>query len=308
MAGFSDPHAHDRAVPSAAPDEQAARYQQRTATDQESGLPMDAETTAPRTDQRSAQLSVRTRLLAATLLTALALFVLFSPWPLFAKLHAIGRACCAQIPSHTLYFAGQPMPIDSRNSGIYLGVFLVIAMLWLTGRGKAGLYAPPPVRNLLIGFTLAMILDGFNSLEHTMQLRGFYPESNAMRVITGTFSGMALTILVVPLFNRIVWREPEVIAIADDFTDLAGYLGGAVLLILALLQAPSILYWPLSILSIAGLLITLTMVNAAIILVSTHRERSLGPVRDLVIPMLAGLVFTCGEIMLLDLWRAVAHR
>jgi uncharacterized membrane protein len=257
---------------------------------------------------RSAQPTLEVRVLVATLLTALVLFVLFSPWPLYAKLHAIGRSCCAQIPSHTLRFGGQMMPIDARNSGIYLGVFLVIAMVWLTGRGRAGLFSPPPVRNLLIGFVLAMILDGFNSLEHTHHLNGFYPDSNAMRVITGVFSGMALTILVLPVFNRIVWREPEAIAIADDFTDLVGYMGGAVLLILALLQAPALLYWPLSILSIAGLLATLTLVNTAIILVSLRRERSLGLNRDLLMPVLAGLVFTCGEIVMLDAWRALASR
>jgi|GEM_PF-711795 len=244
-------------------------------------------------------LSLRIRLLTATLLTVVVLFVLFSPWPLDAKLRTIGHACCAQIPSHTIRFDGRAMPIDARNSGIYLGVFLVIAMLWLTGRQRAALYVPSSLRNLLLGFTAAMILDGFNSLQHTQHLAGLYPESNTMRTITGTLAGVSLTILVVPLFNRIVWREPEAIAIAEDFTELAGYLGGGVLLILALLQAPAALYWPLSILSIAGLLITLTMVNTAIVLVSLRRERSVASERGLFIPALGGLVFTLFEILLL---------
>ena len=243
--------------------------------------------------------SLRTRLLVATLLTVVALFALFSPWPLDAKLRTIGHACCAQIPSHTIRFDGRAMPIDARNSGIYLGVFLVIAMLWLTGRQRAALYVPASLRNLLLGFTAAMILDGFNSLQHAQHLRGWYPESNTMRTITGALAGISLTILVVPLFNRIVWREPEAIAIAEDFTELAGYLGGGVLLILALLQAPSALYWPLSILSIVGLLITLTMVNTAIVLVSIRRERSVASERGLFVPALGGLVFTLFEILLL---------
>ena len=243
--------------------------------------------------------SLRTQLLIATLLTVVALFALFSPWPLDAKLRTIGHACCAQIPSHTIRFDGRAMPIDARNSGIYLGVFLVIAMLWLTGRQRAALYVPPSLRNLLLGLTAAMILDGFNSLQHTQHLKGWYPESNTMRTITGALAGISLTILVVPLFNRIVWREPEAIAIAEDFTELAGYLGGGVLLILALLQAPSALYWPLSILSIVGLLITLTMVNTAIVLVSIRRERSVASERGMFVPALGGLVFTLFEILLL---------
>ena len=91
-----------------------------------------------------------------------------------------------------------------QRTFIYLGVFLVIAMLWLTGRFRAGLYVPPTVRNILLGLTAAMILDGVNSFEHTHHLHAFYADSNALRAITGTLAGMSLTILVVPLFNRIV--------------------------------------------------------------------------------------------------------
>ncbi len=250
---------------------------------------------------------LRDRLLVSSLLTVIALFVIFSPWPLMAKLHAIGKACCAQIPSHTITFGGRYMPIDSRNSGIYLGVVVVIAILWAAGRQRAALYLPVRVRNLLMAFVLAMVFDGFNSLAATDHLHTLYTDTNLIRVITGTLAGVALTILVVPIFNRLVWREPEPIAIAEDFTDLTGYLAGAMLIILSLQAAPPLLYYPLSILSIAGLLITLTMVNACIILVSTRRERSVASERALFIPALAGLVFTCGEILLLNILRTLPH-
>lgn len=256
----------------------------------------------------SPPLPLRTRLLVSSLLTIVALFALFSPWPLQAKLRTIGHACCAQIPSHTITFTGGGMmPIDARNSGIYLGVFMVIALLWLTGRQRAALYAPARVRNLLMAFVLAMMLDGFNSLAIEKHLSAYYQTTNAVRAVTGTLAGMALTILVVPIFNRLVWREPEVIAIAEDFSELAGYLVGALVIVLALIQAPPLLYHPLSILSIAGLLITLTMVNTCIILVSLRRERSVADERGLFIPALCGLVLTCCEIALLDLARATGH-
>jgi len=251
--------------------------------------------------------SIGVQLLVASLLSVVALFVVFSPWPLEAKLHSIGRACCAQIPSHTITIAGQPMPIDARNSGIYLGVFLVIAILWLTGRQRAAVMAPPQIRTLLFVFTLTMIVDGFNSLGHTEHLRTFYPESNTIRTITGAFAGMSLTMLVVPVFNRLVWRQPEPIAIVEDFMELTGYLVAVVLVILSLLQAPASLYWPLSTLSIAGLLITLTMVNTCTLLVSLRRERSVGSERGLFVPALAGLTITCFEILAISLWRSTGH-
>jgi hypothetical protein len=126
-----------------------------------------------------------------------------------------------------------------------------------------------------------------------------------VRVITGAFSGMALTILVVPVFNRLVWRKPAPIAIAEDVGELSGYLGATLVLILTLLRAPRLLYYPLSLLSLAGLLTTLVMVNSCIFLVSLRRVNTIDNARALLLPALGALAFTCFEIMAVDLWRNV---
>ena len=83
-------------------------------------------------------------------------------------------------------------------------------------------------------------------------------------------------------------------------------LAGAVVIIISLVQAPSLLYYPLSIFSIAGLLVTLTMVNTCIILVSLRREHSVRDERGLFIPALAGLAFACCEVLLLNMVRAAS--
>jgi uncharacterized membrane protein len=247
------------------------------------------------------------RLLVSILLTIVAFFLIYSPWPLVAKLRAAGAACCAQIPSHTITFQGRAMPIDSRNSGIYLGVLLVLAILWATGRQGAALYAPRAVSNLLMLPVLAMIFDGFNSVAESHHLHTYYQDTNTLRVITGTLAGMALTILVVPIYNRLVWRNPAPIAVAEDYGELSGFVIVAVLVILSLQAAPAALYYPLSILSIGGFLCTMVMVNSCVLLVSLRRERSVASNRDLFIPALAGLVLTFGEILLITTWRAFAH-
>jgi uncharacterized membrane protein len=261
---------------------------------------------SPRTLGTSpAQPSVKTRLQFSTVVTILVLFALFTPWPLQEKLHSIGRACCAQIPGHTISFAGQLMPLDARNTGIYSGVFVVIVLLWLTGRQRAALFAPLPVTLVLLLATLSMIVDGFNSLLENHHWPAYYHDTNTLRVITGAFSGMALTILVVPVFNRLVWRKPEPIAIAEDLGELAGYVGATLVLILTLLRMPRLLYYPLSLLSIAGLLTTLVMVNTCIFIVSLRRMNTINNARALVLPALGALAFTCFEIMAVDLWRNV---
>ncbi|MGH2410712.1 MAG: DUF2085 domain-containing protein, partial [Chloroflexota bacterium] len=133
--------------------------------------------------------SPASRLLASALLAITALFLLYSPWPLIAKLHAVGAACCAQIPSHTITFQGRLMPIDSRNSGIYLGVLLVIVVLWVGGRQRAASYAPARVRNLLMLCVLAMILDGFNSVAQSHHFHVLYQDTNLIRIVTGVLAG-----------------------------------------------------------------------------------------------------------------------
>jgi uncharacterized membrane protein len=247
------------------------------------------------------------RLLVSALLTLVAFFVIYSPWPLIAKLHAVGAACCAQIPSHTITFQGRAMPIDSRNSGIYMGVLLVIVVLWLTGRQRAALYVPAGVRNILMLCVLAMMFDGFNSVAESHHLHTYYLDTNTIRVVTGTLAGMALTILVVPIYNRLVWRDPMLIAVAEDYVELSGFVVVAVLVILSLQAAPAALYYPLSILSVLGFLITMTMVNSCVVLVSLRRAHSVESNADLFIPALAGFVLTCLEILAITSWRGFAH-
>ena len=118
---------------------------------------------------------------------------------------------------------------------------------------------------------------------------------------------MALTILVVPIYNRLVWRDPMPIAVAEDYVELSGFVVVAVLVILSLQAAPAALYYPLSILSILGFLITMTMVNSCVVLVSLRRAHSVESNADLFIPALAGLVLTCLEILAITSWRGFAH-
>jgi len=199
------------------------------------------------------------------------------------------------------------MPIDSRNSGIYLGVLLVIVIVWLTGRQRAALYVPAGVRNMLMLCVLAMMFDGFNSVAESNHLHTYYLDTNTIRLVTGTLAGMALTILVVPIYNRLVWRDPLSMAVAEDYVELSGFVIVAILVILSLQAAPAALYYPLSILSIGGFLVTMTMVNSCVVLVSLRREHSVKSNSDLFVPGLAGLVLTCLEILAITSWRAFAH-
>ncbi len=246
----------------------------------------------------------RRGLIAALLALAAALFVALSPWPLDAKLRLVGYACCAQAPARTIRVGGALMPIDARDAGIYLAVLLGLAMTVLVGRTRSGRWPPGNVAALLAGFFVAMILDGINSSFETRGLHGLYHTTNGLRIVTGAAAGLALTVLGLPLVNRVVWRTPENEAVAGDYGELAGFAVATAVLVALLLAPPAGLYYPLSILAVLGVLVGWGLVNALIVVVATRRENRAVTLADGGLILLAGVVLSLCEIWVVGTLRA----
>jgi uncharacterized membrane protein len=75
-------------------------------------------------------------------------------------LWAIAFGICPQRPSHSLFFAGQQMPIEARMAGIFGGFVLTTLIIIGQGRGRAW-NTPGRVATLvLLGFIALLGLDG----------------------------------------------------------------------------------------------------------------------------------------------------
>jgi uncharacterized membrane protein len=117
---------------------------------------------------------------------------LLLPGELQHKAHAVLQGVCAQRPSHSFQFAGQPLPVDSRMTGIYLGA--ATALLWYlplcqarhSGRFTRGTWM---LLAICIG---AMTIDGLNSLAGDLAIATPYETTNLTRVATGLLSGVAI--------------------------------------------------------------------------------------------------------------------
>lgn len=247
--------------------------------------------------------AVRRRVIAAALGLVALLFVLLSPWPFDRKLQLVGYACCAQAPARTLSIGGHLMPVDARDAGIYLGFLLVVVMAAIVGRGRAGQWPGRNATYLLVGMFAAMVLDGVNSSMQSHGAHGFYHTSNALRLVLGTGAGLALAVLCLPLVNRVLWRVPEDEAVANDPTELAGYVVAAVVLGAVLLKPNPILYYPLSLLSALGVLVAWGLVNTAVVAVAMRRERRAVTRVDGALLVLAGIVLTLCEVWAVDAIR-----
>ncbi len=252
-------------------------------------------------DQRPA--NQRRRMVALGLGLVVVLFVALTPWPLDAKLRLVGAACCAQAPTRTLSFGEQAMPLDARDAGLYLTLLLALTVAVVVGRGRSAHWPPRPLLALLGGLFVAMIVDGINSTLQTRGLHGFYPTTNPIRVITGAGAGLALAVLGLPLVNRVVWRTPEDAAVLEDYTELAGFVVVAVVSAAVLLASRAWLYYPLSLLSVLGVLVGWGLVNAVVVTVATRREQRAATRGDATLLLLAGVVLTLCEVAVVDVVR-----
>jgi uncharacterized membrane protein len=134
---------------------------------------------------------------------------LFLPGDLSHKAHLVLQGVCAQRPSHSFQFSGQPLPVDARMTGIYLGAasslvwYLVLCRARHSGRFTRAAWI---VLALCIG---AMALDGLNALGMDLSLSTPYASTNLTRVTTGLLSGVAIGALLSHLATISLTHRPR---------------------------------------------------------------------------------------------------
>ena len=81
----------------------------------------------------------------------------------------VGAAICHRITSRSFMINGRQVPLCARCTGMYLGVALSFAVLFLAGRGRRTNLPPLPILLVLVGFIGIMGVDGINSYSHFFQ-------------------------------------------------------------------------------------------------------------------------------------------
>jgi uncharacterized membrane protein len=222
-----------------------------------------------------------------------AVLILLSPlWPVpfLDKLDVAGSAVCGRLPDHSLHIAGRQLPLCARCTGTFLGTLLGFGGLLALGKRKSAQMPPPVVVGLLVGFIFLMAIDGVNSyLSLILGTPLLYTPHNLFRLATGTLHGLALGIIVFPIFNFTLWKEPENRPALSGVRELG--------LILLVLVAPTVLLvqtqmdvllYPVATLSVTGVLAILTAVNSMVVIIAMRREAEAVAWWD------AGLVFALG--------------
>src|SRR5439155_1244903 len=226
------------------------------------------------------------------------------PGDLRYKMDAMGFGVCHQIATHSYFIDNHQLPLCARCSGIYLGSLSALLMLGVLRRRSSRL----PARQMLavVGvFFGAMVLDGINS---TMQNfgSGIWESTNIVRLFTGALSGIAVAFVFYPMFNLSLWHKSasKRESVLEQPFELVGYMVAAGILVALVLDGGDWLFYPISILSVVGMLALLTMANTILVLIVTRREGHARTFSDAITPLLLGLLISLVVLTLLAWGRA----
>jgi uncharacterized membrane protein len=204
---------------------------------------------------------------------------------------------CHQLPEHSILVMGVQMPLCARCMGTYLAVPLGLCNFWLRGRSRASRLPPAKVLAVLGLFFALWAMDSVNSYFHFLTGRvGLYTPSNFLRLMAGMVNGLSLSLLVFPMFNFILWREPDKRRVINGLGELVGILLQLVALGVLLQANVSVLIYPLFVLNLVSVLLMLTIVNSMIVMILLRRENDAERWSQVVLPLSLGLLLSIAEV------------
>src|SRR5581483_10810150 len=139
---------------------------------------------------------------------------------------------------------------------------VMTSFLITVAAGRTRVSRLPPLRvGVFLGvFVAAMGIDGVNSYIHLFPGgTGLYEPHNWLRLVTGMYCGVAMFSFTFPIFNGIVWRNPDRSRGLNNLKELGGVCAVAGVVILLVLTERPVFLWVFGVVSTLGVIVMLTM-------------------------------------------------
>ena len=157
---------------------------------------------------------------------------------------------------------------------------------------------------VMVLFIAAMGIDGLNSyLSLFGNMPHLYAPKNRLRAATGSLNGMALSMIVLPIFNFTLWKHPQPVRPLKNIWELLGMVAVDALVVAIVQFEPPWLLYPVALLSTAGVLWMLTLVNTMILLIVFRQDSQAETWRDATSSLLVGLMATLLELTTMGVLR-----
>ena len=172
----------------------------------------------------------------------------------------IGYAVCHQLPQRTWHVRDQALPLCSRCTGIYLGMFLLFAFYFFVKYLRRQRPSIPPSLPIIIMSALFFIIMPINAISPHFGA----PTHNVARLITGILFGFSVPLFLLVAFNYSTQgknEEKRVIKLGEYISLLVLVAVATTLIIIG--NVPALYFAAYA--SVAGLLIFATLLNATIV-------------------------------------------
>lgn len=237
--------------------------------------------------------------------TIISLFIALTPPGLWEKARLIGYALCHQLPERSFFIHEHQSPLCARCTGMYLGFLISLVFLIIRRRTHSARMPTTAMISVLIGFITIMGIDGINSTVSIIPgAPQLYHTTNVHRLVTGTLFGIAMCLLFFPVFSTAIWRQPSGDRSVKNWRELIALMLVAFAIDAVVLTQADWLFYPITILSIAGPLLLLGFMGAIIVLTMRNLANSVDRWRQLALPMFAGVSLGLVLITIMDVFRA----
>jgi uncharacterized membrane protein len=243
-------------------------------------------------------------------LLVLAAFLFITPPGLLGKADGIGYAVCHRIDHRSFHIGERQLPLCARCTGEFNAAAISLIFLGFVSRKRSGL----PLKGILAVLALFFVafgVDGSNSYLYLLKqtYEGFLPQvpniyipNNTLRLLTGSGMGIAMAAVLFPTINQTLWREADERP-ALTWKEFGGLLGIILLVDLGILSEQPVVLYPIAFLSVLGVLALLGIVFSIVWVIIMKQENAFERVKQLWLPIVAGLTLALLMISVIDLLR-----
>ena len=243
-------------------------------------------------------------------LLVLAAYLFLTPPGLLGKADGIGYAVCHRIDERSFHVFGRQLPLCARCTGEFNAAAISLIFLGFVSRKRRSMPGKGILAVLAL-FFVAFGVDGSNSYLYLLKqtYAGFLPQvpniyipNNTLRLLTGSGMGIAMAAVLFPVVNQTIWREADEHP-ALTWKEFGGLLVIILLVDLGILSEQPVILYPIAILSVMGVLALLSIVFSIVWMILMRQENTFDSLKQLWMPLLAGLTMSFLMISAIDLLR-----
>ncbi len=244
-------------------------------------------------------------------LFAIAAFIYVAPPGLLGKADAVGYAICHRIDERSFHVGERQLPMCARDTGTFTSAAITLLLLALI-KPKRGGMPTKKIAFVLIAFFLAWGFDGANSYLYLIkqtyegalsQIPNVYIPNNTLRLLTGSGMGMGMGSVLFAAFNQTTWKEQDTRPALGTWRDLGLLIGIMLLVDLGILSESLFVLYPVSIISVLGVITLLTLIFSVVWVMIMKTELSFNTLKEMWIALSAGLTLALIMLLVIDLLR-----